>query len=212
MMTMLRRDPLKSYESQLYDLLVVPRAQFICVEIARFVGGVYGEGWRVNWLKDMGLRMFETVQTSRFTVFEKKFINENINEEKRIKEEAQRIITLNKEKEERVRKGEQLKECTTADEASSRRTVEESVKVKIMNGIRKLKEEKFVVIDDVVPGEKCVEIEENCIKYFEEIGDRRVKSQREYRGDSVVFLNLFGASEIDVDAVKVRRSKIREKK
>lgn len=187
--TLLRPNPYLSYEDQRDELMVVPRAQFILIELSRLKEGCYDEGWREKRLLRVG--------RSKFNLFNNVIIVKPKDEEreKKIKDEAERVLKLQEDNLKRVRSGEQLKDCLPAKLASEKRGIGEELKAQFREEFKKLNDEKYVVIDDCLSPNICADITSKTLSYFKEIGHSLVSSQIEHRQDDVKFLPVFDESE-----------------
>lgn len=202
--TLLRPDASRSYEEQQEELLVVPRLQFVLVEIARCREGLYDKTWRSRERMRLSGKRFYLNQTKRFEVLDiqpietkPKLTAKEHND--LFQTELHRQVEDNDRNTDIARRGDQLKECLTAKEAAEIHELnDEALKNRLANALTELAGEKrFVVLDSVISSDTSGKLEEACLNHFEKAGDARLHAQAIHRGDDVHFLPLF-----DSDLVK----------
>lgn len=198
--TLLRPYAHKSYKEQQNELLVVPRLQFILVEIARYRDGCYGMKWKESERMRLSRLSLQLSPTSRFEVLDTREIaskKPKLTAKQHtadFENELARLVDENEQNTERARRGDQFKECLPAQEASNHYELKDvDLKLRLQTALRTLSsgEARFVIVDDVLSAETASKIEHRCRQHFEKLGDVRIHAQAIHRGDDVYFLPLF---------------------
>ena len=192
--TLLRPDVTKSYQEQRSELLVVPRAQFVLVEIARCREQCYNDGWRVRERLRLSRQQMVLVPTPRFSVVESRQTMEQQERRLLFQKELNRQMRTMEETTEAAKRGDQLRECLSSKEAALRLPMtDEPLRQAISVALRDLSNgtKPYIVLDNVLSRDAASRMEKACLSHFESIGDARIAAQAIHRGDNVSFLPLF---------------------
>ena len=180
-MTLLRPDAARSYDEQRETLFVVPRAQFLMIELARQREGCYDGAWRAKrracaMPASAPLRL---AQTARYSVLESAAakVATSATAEGAAEEESDNARA--------ARLGKQLAECVPCAEAARRLPWPRTA-------ARRPRDGAPVVVDGALDAAACAEACAAALAFFDGAGDRRIAEQALHRGDDVAFVPLFG--------------------
>lgn len=212
--TLLRPDATKTYDEQRDELLVVPRAQFVLVEIARACDGCYGSEWRSKERVRLSRERFGLVPTKRFSTLSS-FAEMDSNaapleQDDLFQRELKRQVEGSEKNAAASKRGDQLKECVSAKSASDQLVLEDDVlRTRLGNAIRELDEGmRYVVVENVIDKSTVAMMEEVCLAHFVKLGDSRISAQAIHRQDDVCFLPLFQDTLDELRAAKIALSNI----
>ena len=183
-MTLLRPDASLSYDEQRETLFVVPRAQFLMIELARAREGCYDETWRARQraatARTRGpLRLARTAKYSVLEPCAKAPVVASATAEG-AEEESDNARA--------ARLGKQLAECVPCAEAARRLPWPRTA-------ARRPRDGAPVVVDGALDAAACAEACAAALAFFDGAGDRRIAEQALHRGDDVAFVPLFGEDE-----------------
>ena len=180
-MTLLRPDASLSYDAQRENLFVVPRAQFLMIELARQREGCYDETWRARQRAATARTRgpLRLARTARYSVLEPcaaaKVATSATAEGAEEESDNARAARL----------GKQLSECVPSAEAARRLPWPRTA-------ARRPRDGAPVVVDAALNAAACAEACAAALAFFDGAGDRRIAEQALHRGDDVVFVPLFG--------------------
>ena len=198
-MTLLRPDAALSYDDQRDSLFVVPRAQFLMIELARQREGCYDGAWRAKrracaMPASAPLRL---ARTARYSVLECAAALRATSAARTLGVDASspadaRTMSTTAEGAEAesdnaraARLGKQLAECVPCAEAARRLPWPRTA-------ARKPRDGAPVVVDGALDQAACAEACAAALAFFDGAGDRRIAEQALHRGDDVAFVPLFG--------------------
>ncbi|CAH0364612.1 unnamed protein product [Pelagomonas calceolata] len=197
-MTLLRPDAALSYDDQRENLFVVPRAQFLMIELARQREGCYDGAWRAKrracaMPASAPLRL---TRTTRYSVLECAASTARIvgvDASSSAADASATSATAEGAEEESdnaraARLGKQLAECVPCAEAARRLPCPRTA-------ARRPRDGAPVVIDGALDQAACAEACAAALAFFDGAGDRRIAEQQLHRGDDVAFVPLFGEDE-----------------
>jgi L-rhamnose mutarotase len=183
-MTLLRPDASLSYDDQRESLFVVPRAQFLMIELARQREGCYDGAWRAKrracaMPASAPLRL---ARTARYSVLEcaAAKVATSATAEGAAEEESDNARA--------ARLGKQLAECVPCAEAARKLPWPRTA-------ARRPRDGAPVVVDGALDQAACAEACAAALAFFDGAGDRRIAEQALHRGDDVAFVPLFGEDE-----------------
>jgi hypothetical protein len=213
--TLLRPDASKTYDEQRDELLVVPRAQFVLVEIARAYDGCYGLEWRSKERVRLSRERFGLVQTKRFSTISSfaemdSPASSPLEQDDLFQRELKRQVEGSEKNTAAAKRGDQLDECVSAKYASDQLVLEDSVlRIRLGNAIKELDGgRRYVVVDNVLDKSTVAMMEEVCLEHFAKLGDSRISAQVIHRQDDVCFLPLFQDTLDELRAAKIVLSNI----
>ena len=182
-MTLLRPDASLSYDDQRDSLFVVPRAQFLMIELARAREGCYDETWRARQRAATARTRgpLRLARTARYSVLEcaaAKVAMSATAEGAEAESDNARAARL----------GKQLAECVPCAEAARRLPWPRTSARRPTDGAP-------VVVDAALDQAACAEACAAALAFFDGAGDRRIADQLIHRGDDVAFVPLFGEDE-----------------
>ena len=196
-MTLLRPDASRSYDEQRGDLFVVPRAQFVMIELARQREGCYDAAWRRSRRRllpkqrapprsEAAAATRESspsdrlyfVPTTKFAVIDRRdgLFAAEVARQRRDGANAAA-----------ARAGAQLDECVPASEAAKRLGWPRLATMAAPSPARPV-----VVVPDALSRADCASMERAALAYFDAVGSKQIESQLVHRSDDVAFLPLFG--------------------
>jgi len=180
-MTLLRPDASLSYDEQRETLFVVPRAQFLMIELARQREGCYDGAWRAQ-RRACAMPVaapLRLTRTARYSVLEcaAAKVATSATAEGAAEEESDNARA--------ARLGKQLAECVPCAEAARRLPWPKTAARRPIDG-------SPVVLDGALDAAACAEACTAALAFFDGAGDRRIAEQALHRGDDVAFVPLFG--------------------
>ena len=182
-MTLLRPDAARSYDDQRDSLFVVPRAQFLMIELARQREGCYDGAWRAKRRACEApavTPLLRVARTAKYSVLEpcaKAPVVASATAEGAAEEESDNARA--------ARLGKQLAECVPCAEAARRLPWPRTAARRPVDG-------SPVVVDASLDQAACAEACAAALAFFDGAGDRRIAEQALHRGDDVAFVPLFG--------------------
>jgi hypothetical protein len=199
-MTLLRPDASRSYDEQKAELFVVPRAQFVMIELARLREGCYGAPWRAarraadareappkarvpRRALPAGGRV-EVVATAKFAVVSRRGDDREAFEAElaaRLEGDANAAA---------ARAGGQLDECVAPREAAARLPLGSDALPATLAAPSR--ERPVVVVEGALSPAACKAMTRAALAYFDAVGSKQIASQLVHRTDDVAFLPLFG--------------------
>ena len=182
-MTLLRHDASLSYDAQRENLFVVPRAQFLMIELARAREGCYDETWRARQRAATARTRgpLQLARTAKYSVLEPcaaaKKVATSTTTEGAAEDESDNARA--------ARLGKQLAECVPCAVAARRLPWPRTQARHPCDGAP-------VVVDEALDAAACAEACAAALAFFDGAGDRRIAEQALHRGDDVAFVPLFG--------------------
>ena len=182
-MTLLRPDASLSYDEQRETLFVVPRAQFLMIELARAREGCYDETWRARQRAATARTRgsLRLARTAKYSVLEPcaaaKKVATSTTADGAAEEESDNARA--------ARLGKQLSECVPCAVAARRLPWPQTAARRPVDG-------SPVVVDSALDAAACAEACAAALAFFDGAGDRRIAEQALHRGDDVAFVPLFG--------------------
>ena len=183
-MTLLRPDASLSYDDQRDSLFVVPRAQFLMIELARQREGCYDGAWRAKRRACEApavTPLIRVARTARYSVLECAAAS-------RATSATAEGAEVESDNARAARLGKQLAECVPCAEAARRLPWPRTAAWRPVDGAP-------VVVDDALDAAACAEVCAAALAFFDGAGDRRIAEQALHRGDDVAFVPLFGEDE-----------------
>lgn len=192
-MTLLRPDASLSYDDQRENLYVVPRAQFVMIELARQRKDCYDGAWRAR-RRAADARAAPAVlprgplrlaRTRRYSVLDLQSTASAGAVDASVAESAAEDESANARA---ARLGKQLSECVPCAEATRRLPWPRTAARRPTAGAP-------VVVDGALDPAACAEASAAALAFFDAAGDKRIAEQALHRGDDVAFVPLFGEDE-----------------
>ncbi|KAL7562488.1 hypothetical protein ACA910_008199 [Epithemia clementina (nom. ined.)] len=192
----------ESYEEQRANLLVVPRAQFVLVEICRCRQGWYdSDDWRGSRRLCVARRQCRLLPTPLYSVIEpvpkQDQTNDAVSKTEAFDQELKRQLQLSEGNRVAARRGYQLEHCLPAQEAAQRFPVSAEVAHKLESAVDQLYngDKRYVVLDDVVSQNICEKAYKAGLSWFgrkdTSIDTGFISAQNEHRQDQIVFVPIF---------------------
>ena len=198
-MTLLRPDASLSYDDQRDSLFVVPRAQFLMIELARQREGCYDGAWRAKRRACEApavTPLLRLARTARYSVLECAAASSAASAARTLGVDASNAtdatntasVEAESENARAARLGKQLAECVPCAEAARRLPWPRTA-------ARHPRDGAPVIVDGALDAAACAEACAAALAFFDGAGDRRIAEQALHRGDDVAFVPLFGEDE-----------------